>query len=71
MFSISQKVNEFSFIHSLEDQPETVVVELVVRSHGNKTTPGTAQGVEDLWGSISPNLEKQTHMQTVKKKKKQ
>lgn len=35
-------------MHSVEYQPETVVVELVIGSHGDETTPGTAQGVEDL-----------------------
>lgn len=45
-------------------QPETVVVELVVWSHGNETTPGTTQRVEDLRGGISPHLHKQqSHMQ--------
>ena len=47
-------------------QPEAVVVELVVRSHGNEPTPGTAQRVEDLWGSISPHLQnKPTHSQRL------
>lgn len=44
--------------------PETVVVELVIRSHRDETAPGTAQGVEDLRGGVSPHLQGQNHKET-------
>ena len=39
--------------------PVTVVVELVVGSHGDKAAPRTAQRVEDLGGGIPPYLQEE------------
>lgn len=37
--------------------PETVIVKLVIWSHGDQSTPGTAQRIKYLWGRIPPHLQ--------------
>ena len=36
--------------------PVTVVVKLVIAGHSDETTPGRAEGVEDLYSRITPHL---------------
>ena len=45
--------------------PVTVVVELIVGCHCDKSSPSTAQGVKDLRGSVSPHLIENTSAMAV------